>query len=106
MQSSVDKLLDLINRIKGSRDELIALQKILDEMKTEAKEPPTKINGTKLSKTEKKVMNLLAKGMTNEQMAVILKIGRRTVETHRYNIQKRLGLSGPELKKFAQEQSR
>ena len=55
-----------------------------------------------LSKREREVMQLAAEGLTSAQIGDRLKIGRRTVETHRANLQRKLGVkSHSELVKLA-----
>ena len=51
-----------------------------------------------------KWLRLLALGHTNSEIAKQLSISPRTVETHRANLQSKLGLSGrPELVRYALE---
>jgi two-component system, NarL family, response regulator NreC len=55
-----------------------------------------------LSKREREVMQLAAEGLTSAEIGDRLKIGRRTVETHRANLQRKLGVkSHSELVKLA-----
>lgn len=57
-----------------------------------------------LSERELEVLRLLALGHTNSEIAKQLYISPRTVETHRANLQSKLGLSGrPELVRYALE---
>lgn len=48
----------------------------------------------KLSKTEKKVLRLVGKGRTNGEIANELHNSEKTIKTHRYNICKKLSISG------------
>jgi DNA-binding NarL/FixJ family response regulator len=48
---------------------------------------------TTLTPRERQVLGLLAQGLTNSQVATRLHIGRRTVETYRSNIMRKLRLS-------------
>lgn len=55
-----------------------------------------------LSEREREVFRLASEAMTNVEIARELCISRKTVETHRYRIQKKLGLrNGAELFRFA-----
>lgn len=47
-----------------------------------------------LSVREKEIMNLIAKGYTNAQIAEILKISSNSINNHRGNIRKKLKLNG------------
>lgn len=48
----------------------------------------------KLSQTEKQILNAIKEGHTSEEIAVSRKCSVRTVEKHRSNIIRKLGLSG------------
>lgn len=63
--------------------------------------PHKRIDLSKLSKQEKKILGLMGSGKSNSQIATHLKLSKRTVETHRYNIQKKLGVSFAELRELA-----
>jgi DNA-binding NarL/FixJ family response regulator len=57
---------------------------------------------SRLSNREREVFRLAADGLANDQIAVELCISRKTVETHRYRIQKKFGLRSPDdLVRFA-----
>jgi two-component system response regulator NreC len=57
-----------------------------------------------LSERELEVLRLLALGHTNSEIAKQMYISARTVETHRSNLQGKLGISGrPELVRYALE---
>ena len=59
---------------------------------------------TVLSERELEVLRLVALGHTNGEIAKRMFISARTVETHRANLQAKLGLSGrPELVRYALE---
>jgi DNA-binding NarL/FixJ family response regulator len=45
-----------------------------------------------LTDREKEVLQLLAEGRTNKEVASILEVGVSTVETHRANLMQKLGL--------------
>ena len=44
-----------------------------------------------LTDRERSILNLIADGLTNKEIARHLKISVRTVENHRFNIGKRMG---------------
>ena len=48
----------------------------------------------KLSNRELQVLHLVADEMTSKQIAVKLGISKRTVDRHRYQIGKKLGITG------------
>ena len=48
--------------------------------------------GTPLTPREREVLQLLAEGKTNKEVAAALGIGLKTVETHRMNLMAKLGL--------------
>ncbi len=57
---------------------------------------------TQLSNRERQVLKLLAEGKTIKEIAYILEVSAKTVETHRLNIRDKLGISSlAELTKFA-----
>jgi len=61
-------------------------------------------SGPALSERELEVLRLIALGYTNSEIAKQLYISARTVETHRANLQSKLGLTGrPELVRYALE---
>jgi two-component system response regulator NreC len=62
------------------------------------------LNGEALSQRELEVLRLVALGHTNSEIAKQMYISPRTVETHRANLQSKLGLAGrPELVRYALE---
>ncbi len=59
----------------------------------------------KLSQREKEVLRLIAKGKTSQEIADELFLARLTIETHRKNIKRKLGLkSTAALVKYAMDQ--
>ncbi len=53
---------------------------------------------------EKEILSLIARGYTNRQIAAMLHISTRTVETHRANLMEKLNLhSRIELARYAEE---
>ncbi len=68
--------------------------------------PTTEKNSTKsvLSKREKEILGLISQGKTSHEIADELFIGKSTVDTHRKNMIRKLGLSGAgELLRYALE---
>jgi DNA-binding NarL/FixJ family response regulator len=66
--------------------------------KLEAKQSPLQ----RLSNRELEVFELIGRGMTTGKIAEHLQLSIKTIETHRENIKKKLGLaSGPELTRRA-----
>lgn len=59
-------------------------------------------SGSRLGAREREVLQLVAEGRTSAEMARLLHISAKTVETHRRNIARKLGLHGTaELTKYA-----
>ncbi|TMU57492.1 response regulator [Flagellimonas algicola] len=68
--------------------------------------PNTQKNSSKsvLSSREREILQLIAKGRTSHQISEELFIGKSTVDTHRKNMIRKLGLSGAgELLRYAVE---
>ncbi|MEX0360556.1 MAG: response regulator [Allomuricauda sp.] len=68
--------------------------------------PHTEKNSSKsvLSSREREILQLIAKGRTSHQISEELFIGKSTVDTHRKNMIRKLGLSGAgELLRYAVE---
>ena len=64
----------------------------------------TKDDAVKLTKREIEIIKLIAEGLTSQQMADKLFISPRTVETHRANLMKKVGVKNAvELVKKAQQ---
>ena len=55
-------------------------------------EPESESQGQPLTPREREVLQLLAEGKTNKEVAAALGIGLKTVETHRQNLMTKLGL--------------
>jgi two-component system, NarL family, response regulator NreC len=65
--------------------------------------PEGAVAGT-LTPREREVLGLLARGRPNAEIAEQLRLSRRTVETHRANVQRKLGLgTRAELTRYALE---
>jgi two-component system response regulator NreC len=69
-----------------------------------AAEPPSNEADSDLTDREQEILRLLALGHTNGEVADLLFLSRRTIETHRANIQRKLDLSTrAELTRYAIE---
>ena len=69
--------------------------------------PPASAGGydAGLTAPERRVLSLIASGHTNQEMASILHVSRRTVETHRGRIIQKLGLrTRAELVRYARQE--
>jgi len=65
------------------------------------------VQDNQLTVREQEVLRLLADGQANKQIAKALDLSVRTVETHRLNIKRKLGIEGQaELIKFAVQHAR
>ena len=63
---------------------------------------PIQPSAEMLSNREMEVLRLLGRGLTSKQMATMLSISSRTVDSHRQKIMQKLEISnGPGLVKFA-----
>ncbi len=70
--------------------------------KTEVETPKSDPFG--LTKKEKQILSLILSGKTNSDIAVVLNNSKRTVETHRFNMMKKMGVKNlMELSKKASE---
>jgi DNA-binding NarL/FixJ family response regulator len=68
--------------------ELVLAGFLSGDVKPSDEAPP----GTPLTPREREVLQLLAEGKTNKEVAAALGIGLKTVETHRMNLMAKLGL--------------
>lgn len=87
-----------------TKEELInSIRARLEKLSTISQREPAKnelIEATldkiiNLTKTEHKVLNAIADGLTTPQIAQKLFVSKKTIENHRVNISRKLGLSGP-----------
>lgn len=66
--------------------------------------PPAQRYTEPITVREKEILSLIARGYTNRQIAAMLHISTRTVETHRANLMEKLNLhSRIELARYAEE---
>jgi DNA-binding NarL/FixJ family response regulator len=54
--------------------------------------PAAAVHGSRLTPREREILQLLAEGQTTKQVALTLSISAKTVETHRANLMRSLGL--------------
>ena len=66
--------------------------------------PPSRSRIDTLSRRESEVLRFLAEGLTNQEIASVLHLSTRTVETYRANVQQKLGVrTRAELTRFARD---
>jgi two-component system response regulator NreC len=69
-----------------------ALDAVLDDYLQRVHEPASSRYSVELTAREREVLKLIAEGNTNQDIAELLCLSRKTVETHRSNIMDKLGL--------------
>ncbi len=69
-----------------------ALEAVLDDYLQRVHEPTARRYAVELTAREREVLKLIAEGNTNQDIADLLCLSRKTVETHRSNIMEKLGL--------------
>jgi two-component system, NarL family, response regulator NreC len=92
-QAASSALLDAVRAVRSGERYLsppLSMEKV-ERWELETKPQTFDLFDT-LSAREREVLQLSAEGLTSAVIADRLKIGRRTVETHRANIQRKLGL--------------
>ena len=70
----------------------VALEWVLDDYLQRVREPTTRRYAVELTPREREVLKLIAEGNTNQDIADLLCLSRKTVETHRSNIMDKLDL--------------
>ncbi|MGB3799277.1 MAG: response regulator transcription factor [Lewinella sp.] len=55
--------------------------------------PAANVEKVELTRRERQILPIILKGATNQEIADQLDLSRRTVETHRFNMMKKLGVS-------------
>jgi len=68
----------------------IAAEVVLDSLRDSSRKQAPHANGSRLSPREREVVQLLAEGKSNKEIAALLNISTRTVENHRANIMGKL----------------
>jgi two-component system, NarL family, response regulator NreC len=102
-QSEARSLVDAIRAVRGGARYLSPplSEEKLARWQQDAKAAPVDLYDT-LSTREREVLQLAAEGLTSAEIGGRLNIGKRTVETHRANLQRKLGLkSHAELVRLA-----
>jgi DNA-binding NarL/FixJ family response regulator len=69
-----------------------ALEAVLDDYLQRVHEPSSRRYAVELTAREREVLKLIAEGNTNQDIADLLCLSRKTVETHRSNIMDKLDL--------------
>jgi two-component system response regulator NreC len=69
-----------------------ALEAVLDDYLQRVREPSGRRYAVELTAREREVLKLIAEGNTNQDIAELLCLSRKTVETHRSNIMDKLNL--------------
>jgi len=69
-----------------------ALEAVLDDYLQRVREPTARRYAVELTARESEVLKLIAEGNTNQDIAELLCLSRKTVETHRSNIMDKLDL--------------
>ena len=69
-----------------------ALEAVLDDYLQRVREPTARRYAVELTAREREVLKLIAEGNTNQDIADLLCLSRKTVETHRSNIMDKLGM--------------
>jgi two-component system response regulator NreC len=65
---------------------------VLDDYLQRVREPTARRYAVELTPREREVLKLIAEGNTNQDIADLLCLSRKTVETHRSNIMDKLDL--------------
>jgi len=69
-----------------------ALETVLDDYLQRVREPTARRYAVELTAREREVLKLIAEGNTNQDIADLLCLSRKTVETHRSNIMDKLDM--------------
>ena len=103
-RSASDDLLRAIREVDagGSALHPTVAAKLLKDYARNAKALNHRDTGSELTARESQVLKLIAEGNTNQQVADQLGLGRKTVDTHRTNIMRKLDIHDvTELVKYA-----
>ncbi|MGZ3404902.1 MAG: response regulator [Polyangia bacterium] len=93
-QADARALVDAIRAVRGGARYLSPplSEEKLERWQLDAKASPLDLYDT-LSTREREVLQLAAEGLTSAEIGQRLTIGKRTVETHRANLQRKLGVN-------------
>ena len=92
-ESAEDEIIDAIRTVAGGRPFLsasIAARMLQNPSGLTGNEPRDPYES--LTSREKQVLQLIAEGRTNKEVAAMLKLSPHTIETHRTNLMQKLGL--------------
>jgi two-component system response regulator NreC len=89
-----EELVDAVRLVVGGTRVLQpkALEAVLDDYLQRVHDHPVHLPADELTAREREVLKLIAEGNTNQDIAELLCLSRKTVETHRGNIMEKLGL--------------
>ncbi len=89
-----DELVDAVHAVVGGRQVLqpAALEVVLHDYLQRVHDPEAHRPTDDLTAREREVLKLIAEGNTNQDIAELLCLSRKTVETHRGNIMEKLDL--------------
>ncbi len=88
-----DLLVALHAVVRGGRAlQPAALEAVIDDYLQRVREPSGRRYAVELTPREREVLKLIAEGNTNQDIADLLCLSRKTVETHRSNIMDKLNL--------------
>jgi len=89
-----DQLAGIVDKSRAFQDLLEAIAPLLTTALTP---PPMPLDCSGLTARERDVLMQIGRGLTSQAIAAVLGISVRTVETHRHNVCRKLGLSGSAL---------
>jgi len=103
-ESAHEELIQAIEVVAQGRSYLSPLiaRTVIDDYIHGAGQSKTAQKSANLTPKETEVLQLIAEGKSSKEIASVLNVGVRTIETHRHQILKKLNLSGiAEITKYA-----